>query len=706
MLSFKDKCILMPKWLRNRAMLSAVEIAFDGIAQTRKRILIEWANETWREVENTSTLLEEEGSDTVAILKEQEKLSETILEYYIVDSAKKVRYSSANRILKEYRYDESAFCEAIDFTHLGMTQLLFGPYLDDDTLSFEPKFSSFHDRVTLAFMKSFKRNDETLVLIARISNDTLSDLIQREAGHIFKESGDNYLFMIEPYFNKNIKSGTALSRSRFEDNTFSFGENLKEGVHTENGTISIKNHTEFEIIFNDPATHSLHPGVANTIKNGSNLFCTYPGYPGYPDYRGIPVIGKGITFNLPYSLDKWGMMCEGDLLEVYDIMQVRHKIYAKVIFVIGLFIPAVYFGISTYVPFLSTLQEIGIITILSLGMGFGLIGNELRAFFKQYSSLRALLQGFVEGDGDITKRADLNRFNKDENRRTAIWINSVIDIFDTILKKTKTSLINLLNLNQHLTNTIVSTGKKIEQIGVSIQNIVSHIQIQNSFIQNSVEKADAMSHKIAQTQQQVASSLGTIETSIRNIKTIAGETTQIIFTLEHNIADISSMIETIKDITDKTNLLSLNAAVEASRAGEQGRGFAVVAEEVRKLAELTDKATVRIESIVHSINENVNDTLASMQNVNNSVDKGIEIGSHSLQTIDAILLDQKEVIIAMKEDVYKIYEDSQNTMNHANAITSEVHEITRFNHQIKTISDSVTHHVNSLSKTVGQFKTS
>jgi|GEM_PF-5849577 len=60
----------------------------------------------------------------------------------------------------------------------------------------------------------------------------------------------------------------------------------------------------------------------------------------------------------------------------------------------------------------------------------------------------------------------------------------------------------------------------------------------------------------------------------------------------------------------------------------------------------------------------------------------------------------------MKEDVYKIYEDSQNTMNHANAITSEVHEITRFNHQIKTISDSVTHHVNSLSKTVGQFKTS
>ena len=703
MFSFKDKCTIFPKWFRNKAMLGAVETAFEGIAQTRKRIMIEWANEVWREVENCAILLEQEEGDVVSILKEQSNLSESILEYYILNSAKKMLFTSDKRPLKEYRYDESSFCEAIDYTLLGSNQLLFGPHIDDDTLFFKAKVSTFHDRVTLSFMKSFKMGDERCVLVARVSNDTLSDLIQREAGHIFKESGDNYLFMIEPYFNKNIKTGTALSRSRFEDNTFSFGENLKEGVHTEQGVISIKQHTEFEIIFNDPSTGALHPGVADTIKKGSNLFCAYPGY---PDYRGIPVIGKGITVTLPYSLDKWGMMCEGDLLEVYDIMQFRHKIYAKMALLIGLFIPSAYYATLTFMPFLSRMQEVGLITIASLLMILGMMGKELSEFFTKYASLRALLQGFVEGDGDITKRADLNKFAKDENRRTAVWINSVIDIFDTILKKTKTSLLNLLNLNQHLTNTIVVTGKKIEQIGVSIQNIVAHIQTQNNAIQNSVEKADAMSQKIAHTQTQVANSLGNVELSIGNIKAIAGDTTQIIFTLEQNVAEVSSMIETIKDITDKTNLLSLNAAVEASRAGEQGRGFAVVAEEVRKLADMTDKATVRIEAIVNSINENVNEALSSMQNVNNTVDKGIEISTHSLHTIVALLLDQKEVILAMKEDVYKVYEDSKNTMTHANAISSEVGELTHLNHHVKTISDSVTHHVNSLSKTVGQFKTS
>ncbi len=132
-------------------------------------------------------------------------------------------------------------------------------------------------------------------LCGRVPNDVLGDLIQREAGHIYQESGDNYLFMVDSKFDPSIQPGIALSRSRFEDNTFSHGENLKSGVSTDYGEVKIKKHTEFEIRFTDPATGELHPGVRETIKHGHNLFVTYPGY---SDYRHIPVIGKGTTFSL------------------------------------------------------------------------------------------------------------------------------------------------------------------------------------------------------------------------------------------------------------------------------------------------------------------------------------------------------------------------------------------------------------------------
>ena len=160
-------------------------------------------------------------------------------------------------------------------------------------------------------------------LAARIPNDVLGDLIQREAGHIFHESGDNYLFMVKSVLDPTLEPGVALSRSRFEDRTFSLGDNLKDGVQTAYGEVRVREQTELELKFNDPATGQLHPGVRETIRHGQNLKVTYPGY---SDYRHIPVIGKGITLQLPGSPDVWGMMCEADLEEVYRYRSIAYRL--------------------------------------------------------------------------------------------------------------------------------------------------------------------------------------------------------------------------------------------------------------------------------------------------------------------------------------------------------------------------------------------
>jgi methyl-accepting chemotaxis protein len=689
------------RWLRNKNLLQRVEDAFDGLANTRKRILIEWANEIWREVENTAFVLEN-GKEYTNILKEQAKLSEDILEYALIDSHKILRHSSTEHFKsKRYEYDSTKLCEAFDYTIVGKTQLLFGPYIDKDTLNFKPKSSKFHDKVTLLFCKYLKVGDEDMVLTARIPNDVMGDLIQREAGHIFKESGDNYIFMVEPYFDKNIKTGTALSRSRFEDDTFSFGENLKSGVHTDYGTISIKEHTELEIVFTDPATKELHPGVARTTKNGSNLFCAYPGY---PDYRGIPVIGKGITFAMPNSLDKWGMMCEGDLAEVYDMKQFRVFILLKILVFVAIFIPSAYFAVNL-LP-IAEYTKIAAVTVASIAFSYIFIKQMINDFFDKSGHLREFLRELVEGDRDITNRTNLAMFKKDENLKTAIWINSVVDIFDSVIAKTKKSIFGLLNLNQTLNTNITKANIKLQEVEESVRQTVKLISEQNNFVNESVQKATDVTDEIGSTQKTIVSDIEDVKNSIGDIKIIVDDTTGNIFMLDGNIKNIIAMIDTIKDITDKTNLLSLNAAVEASRAGESGRGFAVVAEEVRKLAEMTAKATVHIEGIVGNINQNVSDTLQSIGRVNTTVDKSIEISTESVSKINKVLENQVQMVNNVKTDIYAIAKRSKTNMEYANTVLDELKDMDAINNEVKTVSHSVTHHLSSLSKTVSSFKTS
>ncbi len=687
--------------MRNKNLLQKVEEAFEGLAETRKRILIEWANEIWREVENTAFLLEHK-TDYAQILKEQTKLSEDILEYMLIDSHKIKKYTSSDtNTQKRYEYDYTKLCEAFDYTVVSKTQILFGPYIDADTLGFMPKSSQFHDKVTLLFCKYVKIDSEDMVLCARVPNDVMGDLIQREAGHIFKESGDNYIFMVDAYFDKNIKSGTALSRSRFEDDTFSFGENLKSGVHTDYGTISVKEYTEFEIVFTDPATKELHPGVARTIKNGSNLFCKHPGY---PDYRGIPVIGKGITFSMPHSLDRWGMMCEGDLAEVYDMVQFRETIMFKILLFIAVFTPSLYYAAS-FLP-VAGYGKIVFTTVASIFFASIFIKREISGFFDKSAYLREFLRELVEGDRDITNRTNLQIFKKDENLKTAIWINSVVDIFDSIIAKTKKSIFGLLNLNQKLNSNITKADSKLKEVEESVRQTVKLISEQNSFVTESVNKATEVTSEIGGAKLTIVNGIEDVKNSISDIKSIVEDTTGNINMLDGNIRDITAMIDTIKDITDKTNLLSLNAAVEASRAGEAGKGFAVVAEEVRKLAEMTAKATVHIEKVVGSINQNVSDTLQSIEKVNDTVDKSIKISTESVSQISGILENQVTMVDRVKTDIFAIAKRSKINKEYADTVLDELKEMDAINSEVKTVSHSVTHHLNTLNKTVSSFKTS
>lgn len=309
-LSYRQGLPLWISWRLNRNLKNDVEEIFEGIAETRKELLFSWSHEYWGHLDRLKEQLNKDnphnsqvGSERPRPLSSDTRMNQEqffsalysratdFTELFLLNPSGEVTYSTYPSHIGTTYNASSTLGQAI--THLTSSdtgKLLFGPYGDPTTLTIGPRSSTFHDKMTLLFMNTIYTGDTFAgILCGRVPNDVIGDLIQRESGHVYPDSGDNYIFMAEPEMNHHIAPGTALSRSRFEDRTFTHGENLKDGVTTDWGTVSVREHTELELIFTDPATGQLHPGVANTIANGSNLFVTFPGY---SDYRHIPVIGK------------------------------------------------------------------------------------------------------------------------------------------------------------------------------------------------------------------------------------------------------------------------------------------------------------------------------------------------------------------------------------------------------------------------------
>jgi methyl-accepting chemotaxis protein len=677
----------------NRHIYQSVEQTFEGVAATRVKLLNQWVNNQWEQLEFISHTLSFSFPEVnLPWLTERFHSAVDVSELFVINMHGEVISST----YPDHIGRSDLHFDAV--TQGTKAPFLHGPYVDPLTLKIGRSSSNFHDEVTLMFYQPIEKDGIFYgAICARVPNDVLGDLIQREAGHIYPESGDNYIFMVDSNFDRTIQQGTALSRSRFEDDTFSHGENLKSGIHTKWGSVRVQRHTELELRFTDPATGQLHPGVRETIRNGQNMFITYPGY---SDYRHIPVIGKGVTFQLKGSPDRWGMMCESDLEEVYRRRSINIGL-KKGFFLASTAILAINTGLQ-YFTALSPLviNAISMLLILITTANFPKLSTNRLA--SRLDEMTEVIRTIAEGEGNLRQRISQEKIVADETGDMARWINSFIDSLDGIVGQVIATSSNVKHTNEAMLDTNKEAYQISSEVSDSIKEMLQLLEEQLVEISQASTTAEALKQAMDNVVKEAQSQFESVRSGTQDIRNIVETSAKTVQSLNNRTVEVGKIIGVITEITNQTNLLALNAAIEAARAGEHGRGFSVVAEEVRGLASRTSSSASEIQKMIEGIQQETQDAVSFMESGVQNVDRSLKMTEEASSENTSLhnLVEQMFSTIKMLDE---------NSQRHGDTTRRVGASAEQMNGSIGTLQDrsiSVKNTAHRLSQLVGVFQVS
>ena len=327
-----------------------------------------------------------------------------------------------------------------------------------------------------------------------------------------------------------------------------------------------------------------------------------------------PVAGGGTTTELFPKLSyvrkfgPWGWVV-GSGIYIDDVQQAERAQRMKsfsVVLVVGLFL-------------------IGIATLLARSI--------TRPLFETIAAMRDIAQG----EGDLTKRLNVSGANEVKELATcfnqfASRIQSSIQQVSQAAVRLHDSTVTLQGVAQHTAQSVQNQIGEAAQVAESVQGLASRA----TDINQSAEGAAAAA---ASADQEASAGQAVVAETIESINTVAVEVvkaTDVIHDLEKDSHDIGGILETIRGIADQTNLLALNAAIEAARAGEQGRGFAVVADEVRKLAQSTQDATAQIQAMISKLQSKAVDAARVMEVGRSKVENSVGQAGRAGESLEKI----------------------------------------------------------------------
>jgi methyl-accepting chemotaxis protein len=319
----------------------------------------------------------------------------------------------------------------------------------------------------------------------------------------------------------------------------------------------------------------------------------------------------------------------------------------------------------------------GITIAILLLLGWSIVNSIGTAL----GSLLISLKDIASGDGDLTKR--IEKTSNDELGDVVDWFNQFVDKLHSSITDVVKSIEPLTSLSSDLgsltSETLAISAKQnqaTEQVSLVVEEMVTSVKAVSNNASSASEAANQADKAAKNGRDIVIKTVASINGLAEEVER-AGE---VIRKLEADTGNVGTILDVIKGIAEQTNLLALNAAIEAARAGEQGRGFAVVADEVRTLASRTQDSTQEIQRVIEELQAAARSAVEVMGQSKQRAQASVEHAAQTGESLAAITervsaitemnmqiasaaIEQERAAYSIKENVLGIKETSETTMH-------------------------------------------
>lgn len=318
------------------------------------------------------------------------------------------------------------------------------------------------------------------------------------------------------------------------------------------------------------------------------------------------------------------------------------------------------------------------------------------------------LKDIASGEGDLTKRIEQN--SQDEIGDLVYWFNQFMDKLHKSINEIVNSINPLATVSNDLGDMTSKTSQITEQQSLATDEVTNSVDEMFSSVQNVAQNASSAAAAAKEADTEAKAGRSVVTQSVESINDLANEVeraAQVIGKLETDTENVGTILDVIKGIAEQTNLLALNAAIEAARAGEQGRGFAVVADEVRTLASRTQDSTQEIQRVIEELQSAARSAAEvmshSQEQARNSVDQAAKT-DNSLATITEKVGSITRMNTEIADATGQQEKVSNNIKSNVDGIRANAEAAVKNVQEVGAASESLLEISNNLRNITSQFK--